>query len=97
MRGEGKEYDFMLRDKAYYLINPGAVGQPRDQDERAAYTIYDARRDRVSFYRVVYDTAAASRKIVAAGCHLLWLSGSNRDGKCLLEVYCILFIFESGA
>ncbi len=67
VRGEGKEYDFMLRESAYYLINPGAVGQPRDQDERAAYTIYDARRNRVSFYRVVYDTAAASRKIVAAG------------------------------
>ena len=67
VRGEGKEYDFMLHDSAYYLINPGGVGQPRDQDERAAYLIYDGRRDRVSFYRVVYDTAAASRKIVAAG------------------------------
>jgi predicted phosphodiesterase len=67
VRGEGKEYDFMLRDNAYYLINPGAVGQPRDHDERASYIIYDARRDRVSFYRVVYDTAAASRKIVGAG------------------------------
>ncbi len=67
VRGEGKEYDFMLRESAYYLINPGGVGQPRDQDERAAYAIYDARRSRVSFYRVVYDTAAASRKIVAAG------------------------------
>lgn len=67
VRGEGKEYDFMLRDRAYYLINPGGVGQPRDQDERAAYLIYDSYRDRVSFFRVVYDTAAASRKIVAAG------------------------------
>ncbi|MEE9543332.1 MAG: metallophosphoesterase, partial [Thermodesulfobacteriota bacterium] len=67
VRGEGKEYDFSLRDKAYYLINPGGVGQPRDQDERAAYLVFDSYRNRISFYRVVYDVAAASRKIVAAG------------------------------
>ncbi len=67
VRGEGKEYDFTLREKAYYLINPGGVGQPRDQDERASYLIFDSYRNRISFFRVVYDTAAASRKIVAAG------------------------------
>ncbi len=67
VRGEDKEYDFSLREHAYYLINPGGVGQPRDQDERAAYLIYDSFRNRISFYRAVYDTAAASRKIVAAG------------------------------
>jgi predicted phosphodiesterase len=67
VRGEGKEYDFTLRDRAYYLINPGGVGQPRDHDERASYLIYDSHRRKISFYRVVYDTAAASRKIVAAG------------------------------
>lgn len=67
VKGEGKEYDFSLREHAYYLINPGGVGQPRDQDERAAYLIYDSYRNRISFYRAVYDTAAASKKIVAAG------------------------------
>ncbi len=35
-------------------INPGAVGQPRDFDNRASYTILDEKAD-VAFVRVPYD------------------------------------------
>jgi len=50
-----------------YLINCGSVGQPRDQDPRASYAIFDAERAVVSFHRVAYDTERASAKIRAAG------------------------------
>jgi diadenosine tetraphosphatase ApaH/serine/threonine PP2A family protein phosphatase len=33
---------FSVRDGATYLINPGSVGQPRDQDPRCAFLLYDA-------------------------------------------------------
>lgn len=50
-----------------YLINPGAVGQPRDGDPRAAYLIYDSHGHCVDYYRTAYDIAAVQEKIVKAG------------------------------
>jgi predicted phosphodiesterase len=50
-----------------YMINPGSTGQPRDGDPRAAYAIYDTEAKEVTYRRVVYDVAAAQRKIHAAG------------------------------
>ncbi|NJK81933.1 MAG: metallophosphoesterase family protein [Chloroflexaceae bacterium] len=38
-----------------YIINPGSVGQPRDQDPRAAYAIFDTDALTVTFHRVEYD------------------------------------------
>jgi diadenosine tetraphosphatase ApaH/serine/threonine PP2A family protein phosphatase len=52
---------------ARYLINVGSVGQPRDQDPRAAYAIFDSDQRVLSFHRVAYDTEKASAKIRAAG------------------------------
>jgi diadenosine tetraphosphatase ApaH/serine/threonine PP2A family protein phosphatase len=50
-----------------YLINPGAVGQPRDGDARAAYAIYDSVRQTISLARVPYPVALAQARILAAG------------------------------
>lgn len=50
-----------------YLINPGAVGQPRDGDPRAAFAVYDREDRTVTFHRVEYDIAAAQDKIIRAG------------------------------
>lgn len=50
-----------------YLINPGAVGQPRDGDNRAAFAIADAERKLITFERAEYDIKAAADKILAAG------------------------------
>jgi diadenosine tetraphosphatase ApaH/serine/threonine PP2A family protein phosphatase len=36
------------------LINPGSVGQPRDGDNRAAFAIYEPKRNRLTFRRVAY-------------------------------------------
>jgi predicted phosphodiesterase len=50
-----------------YMINPGSVGQPRDGDSRAAYTIYDSDAGMVTYFRTEYDLAGAQNKIRAAG------------------------------
>jgi diadenosine tetraphosphatase ApaH/serine/threonine PP2A family protein phosphatase len=46
------------------IINPGAVGQPRDGDPRASYAIYDSEASQIKLYRVPYDIAATQAKMV---------------------------------
>jgi diadenosine tetraphosphatase ApaH/serine/threonine PP2A family protein phosphatase len=50
-----------------FLINCGAVGQPRDGDPRAAYGILDSSARTLSLARVEYDVSAAQAKIIGAG------------------------------
>jgi diadenosine tetraphosphatase ApaH/serine/threonine PP2A family protein phosphatase len=52
---------------ARFLVNCGAVGQPRDGDPRAAYGLLDSATRTLSLARVEYDVSAAQAKIVAAG------------------------------
>ncbi len=54
-------------EDAWYLLNPGSVGQPRDGDPRAAYAIFDPQHKRLLLRRVLYDIAEAQRRIRAAG------------------------------
>lgn len=49
------------------LVNIGSVGQPRDDDPRAAYAIYDTGKQKVWIRRVEYDVNGAAEKILAAG------------------------------
>ena len=46
------------------IINPGAVGQPRDGDPRASYAIYDSETKKINLYRVPYDIAATQARMV---------------------------------
>jgi len=48
------------------LINPGAVGQPRDCDWRAAFAVYDSESAEVIYHRVPYDLTAAQGRILMA-------------------------------
>ncbi len=50
-----------------YLINCGAVGQPRDGDPRAAFGLLDLETKALTMHRVAYDVASAQRRILAAG------------------------------
>jgi len=50
-----------------YLINPGAVGQPRDGMSTAAFAIYDTASASVEYRRVAYNVAAAQQGIIDAG------------------------------
>ncbi len=54
------------RDVAY-LLNPGSVGQPRDEDPRAGYLIYTPEERFVEFFRVEYDVMRTQQKILQAG------------------------------
>jgi diadenosine tetraphosphatase ApaH/serine/threonine PP2A family protein phosphatase len=49
------------------LINVGSVGQPRDEDARACYVLYDSDGRTVSIRRVAYDIEGAARRITDAG------------------------------
>ena len=50
-----------------FFINVGSVGQPRDEDPRAAYGFVDTDEQIASIRRVEYDIAAVQRRILAAG------------------------------
>lgn len=56
-----------VREESALLVNPGSVGQPRDNNWHAAYAIYDAATRQIEFRRCPYDVDAAQRKIVEAG------------------------------
>jgi predicted phosphodiesterase len=58
---------FPLRPDSSYLINPGSIGQPRDQDPRAAYAIYDSVHRVVVYRRASYNIVKAQEKILTAG------------------------------
>lgn len=46
-----------------YLVNPGSVGQPRDNNPKAAYAIYTFDNQTVELRRVDYDWKAAQDSI----------------------------------
>ena len=48
-------------------LNPGSVGQPRDQDRRASCALYDSTKGSFQIFRFPYDVPAAQAKIRAAG------------------------------
>ncbi|MFO1114952.1 MAG: metallophosphoesterase family protein [Beijerinckiaceae bacterium] len=50
-----------------WLAVLGAVGQPRDEDPRAAYAMFDTGRRTVAYHRVPYDIERAAQKIKNAG------------------------------
>ncbi|MCU4717562.1 metallophosphoesterase family protein [Halapricum hydrolyticum] len=49
------------------VLNPGSVGQPRDRDHRAAYSVIDPDARTVAEHRVEYDTDAVVHEVVDAG------------------------------
>jgi predicted phosphodiesterase len=57
---------FELRPGHKYIISVGSVGQPRDYDNRASYTIYDTDKRVFEYKRVAYDIDAAAQKIFSA-------------------------------
>jgi diadenosine tetraphosphatase ApaH/serine/threonine PP2A family protein phosphatase len=59
-------WEVPLREGVRYLINPGSAGQPRDDDPRAAFGVFDTERSVMEFYRVPYDVKTAQDKILEA-------------------------------
>jgi diadenosine tetraphosphatase ApaH/serine/threonine PP2A family protein phosphatase len=57
---------FQLRPGWKYIVSVGSVGQPRDFDPRASYTIYDSETRTFEFKRVEYDVKTSAGKILAS-------------------------------
>lgn len=49
------------------LINVGAVGQPRDMDNRASYGIYDSYTQKVQIFKVSYNINETQKKMRKEG------------------------------
>ena len=49
------------------IINPGSVGQPRDNIPDASYALLDTQMTKVTIIRVKYDIDSAAKKIITAG------------------------------
>ena len=58
---------FKLEQGKKYFVNVGAVGQPRDNNPKAAYVVYDTLETTIELRRLDYDIGAAQKKILAAG------------------------------
>ncbi len=56
-------HDFLPDRENRYLINIGSVGQPRDNDNRACYLIFDTDEYEVFYRRVEYDISATQDKM----------------------------------
>jgi diadenosine tetraphosphatase ApaH/serine/threonine PP2A family protein phosphatase len=57
---------FQLRPGWKYIVSVGSVGQPRDFDPRASYTVYDSETRTFEFKRVEYDVKTSAAKILSS-------------------------------
>ncbi len=58
---------FKVEPGKKYFINVGAIGQPRDNNPKAAYVTYDLDEAVIELLRLDYDIPAAQKKILDAG------------------------------
>ncbi len=58
--------DFQLDPSRKYIVSVGSVGQPRDYDNRASFTVFDTTRNVFEFKRVEYDIETAADKVLRA-------------------------------
>ena len=78
LHAEECEHGFPLTD-GKIICNVGAVGQPRDDDERACYALFDGAR--VWIRRVPYDFESTIRKIYAVPELNNFLGDRLREGR----------------
>jgi predicted phosphodiesterase len=58
--------DFVLDPDKKYIVSVGSVGQPRDFDNRASFTVYGTDAKRFEFKRIEYDIELAADKVLRA-------------------------------
>jgi diadenosine tetraphosphatase ApaH/serine/threonine PP2A family protein phosphatase len=61
------DVDIVVADASRALVNVGSVGQPRDEDPRTAYAIYDSALEQVWIRRLEYDIEQEAHRIRKAG------------------------------
>ena len=57
---------FRMRPDYRYVVTVGAVGQPRDYDNRACFVVHDTDAGTVEYVRVPYDIETSAQRIFAA-------------------------------
>jgi len=58
---------FKVDSTKKYFVNVGSVGQPRDNNPKAAYVVYDMDEGTIELRRLDYDIEAVQKKIIEAG------------------------------
>ncbi|HSK10031.1 MAG TPA: metallophosphoesterase family protein [Vicinamibacterales bacterium] len=66
-QGAGDQPAVPLEGRGRLLVNPGAVGQPRDGDPRAACALLDTGEGEVRLLRIPYPAEEAHDRILATG------------------------------
>jgi diadenosine tetraphosphatase ApaH/serine/threonine PP2A family protein phosphatase len=56
-----------IEPEVKYIVNVGSVGQPRDNNPEAAFSIFDTSTNTIEIKRTPYDIEAAKDKILNAG------------------------------
>ncbi|MEY4711070.1 MAG: hypothetical protein RIS88_520 [Pseudomonadota bacterium] len=73
---------FTLRPDAWYLVNPGSVGEPREEDPRASFLLFDSAACSIRVRRVAYDRASVLARTREAGLippqRLAWIPEPHR-------------------
>jgi diadenosine tetraphosphatase ApaH/serine/threonine PP2A family protein phosphatase len=59
-------HDFEPDEESRYIINIGSVGQPRDNDPRSCYVVYDTDVQEVTYRRIEYDIQRTQQKMQQA-------------------------------
>ncbi len=54
-------------DKELLMLNPGAIGQPRDNDPKASYAVIDVQNMEAEIRRVDYDIDSVAKRIISVG------------------------------
>ena len=66
IRGGAAESQLRIDSRNVYMVNPGAVGQPRDHDPRAAFVIFDQDEQLVRYFRTQYPLEKTQEKMRSA-------------------------------
>ncbi len=67
---EGIRYAYpetLLVEKSRYIVNAGSVGQPRDRDPRASYTIFNLSTNTIQIRRLEYPIHLTQEKMRQVG------------------------------
>lgn len=61
-----RDNPMIIKDKYRYMVNVGSVGQPRDNNPKSAFALYDTTQKTVTLLRVPYNIAITQEKIIKA-------------------------------
>jgi diadenosine tetraphosphatase ApaH/serine/threonine PP2A family protein phosphatase len=57
----------LIAGETRLIVNPGAIGQPRDRNPGASYAVFDAETGIIQLRRVSYDIRLTQDKIMKSG------------------------------